>query len=205
MTYIDKLGHIRLVDFGFAKIVPDRTFTICGTTEYLAPEIIKGSGYGCASDWYSNSSSQSMSCHRWALGVLLYEMLVGYPPFYGDNPFAVYSKILSGHVKYPRTLSSAAIPALKGFLTMKRTSRLGCKNGINSLKNVAFFKGIDWESAKNMLIVPPYVPAAGVDGETINFDYYAEEAVEEPCNLNLEEREQFNAIDNLLDRQIVIV
>ena len=65
---IDKEGHIKIADFGFAKkLTNDRTFTLCGTPEYLAPEIILGSkeGYGKSADW-------------WALGILVYELLTGY-------------------------------------------------------------------------------------------------------------------------------
>ena len=73
---INKDGHIKLADFGFAKIIEnDRTYTLCGTPEYLAPEIIKGNkvGYGKSVDW-------------WALGILIFEMLSGYPPFYDSQP-----------------------------------------------------------------------------------------------------------------------
>merc|ERR1719446_1112885 len=64
---IDEEGHLRLTDFGFAKVIRDRTFTLCGTPEYLAPEIIQNIGYGISSDW-------------WALGILTFELLAGYPP-----------------------------------------------------------------------------------------------------------------------------
>ncbi len=75
---LDKEGHIRLVDFGLAKFLEsDKTHTLCGTPEYLAPETIQGQGHGRGVDW-------------WALGVLIYEMAFGYPPFYGPNPFTVY-------------------------------------------------------------------------------------------------------------------
>lgn len=74
---VDKDGHVRITDFGFAKIVKDKTYTLCGTPEYLAPEIIESKGHNKFVDW-------------WALGVLIFEMLAGYPPFYDDNPMGIY-------------------------------------------------------------------------------------------------------------------
>ena len=82
---LDGDGHIKLVDFGFAKRLghdgesPVETYTLCGTPEYLAPEVIQNKGHTTAVDW-------------WALGILLYEFLTGYPPFWHQNPMEIYKQ-----------------------------------------------------------------------------------------------------------------
>ena len=83
---LDGEGHIKLVDFGFAKRLgnnesghPVETYTLCGTPEYLAPEVIHNKGHTTAVDW-------------WALGILIYEFLTGYPPFWHQNPIEIYKQ-----------------------------------------------------------------------------------------------------------------
>lgn len=190
-------GHIILSDFGFSKIIDDiqQTFTLCGTPEYLAPEVIEGKGYGLAIDF-------------WALGVLLFEMAAGYPPFYGDNPFEVYRKILAAKVNFPSSSSGASIPsaarsAISSFLTVSRSSRLGCgSGGFRSIKTHQFFRGIEWTSASQCLIMPPTVPTVLSAGDTSNFDLYPDEAIEESTNLTFEERQMFAEFDRILERPV---
>ena len=81
-------GYLKLVDFGFAKYCKSHTYTLCGTPEYLAPEILLNKGHGKPVDW-------------WCLGILIYEMMVGQAPFTDDDPMKVYQLILKGHVKFP--------------------------------------------------------------------------------------------------------
>ena len=103
-------GALKLTDFGFAKKIKYRSWTLCGTPEYLAPEIILEKGHGKAVDW-------------WAFGVLFYEMLNGHSPFEAEDHLATYQKILDGTVNYPvrcrrwRSTSSASC--------CRRTSRGG--------------------------------------------------------------------------------
>ena len=119
---IDRDGHLKIIDFGFAKRVTDRTWTLCGTPEYLAPEIIQSKGHNKAVDW-------------WALGILIYEMLAGYPPFFDDNPFGIYEKILSGKIEWPRHIDQIAKDLIKKLLVQDRTKRLGnLKNGSDDVK-----------------------------------------------------------------------
>ncbi len=72
---------MKLADFGFAKVVKNKTYTICGTPDYIAPEILTNAGHDAAVDW-------------WSLGVLIYEMMTGITPFYDDNPMNIYKKII---------------------------------------------------------------------------------------------------------------
>jgi protein kinase A len=81
-------GFLKLIDFGFAKVIRKRTYTICGTPEYIAPEILLNQGHGKPVDW-------------WTLGILVYEMLAGYPPFQDEDPMNIYRKIINTKPRYP--------------------------------------------------------------------------------------------------------
>jgi serine/threonine protein kinase len=90
---INDKGYIKIVDFGFAKVCTSRTYTLCGTTEYLAPELVRGKGHNKAVD-------------NWALGVLIYEMVSGFSPFAGagavPEAMVICQRIVSGGFDFPR-------------------------------------------------------------------------------------------------------
>ncbi|KAL1021835.1 hypothetical protein UPYG_G00018650 [Umbra pygmaea] len=160
---LDSEGHIRLTDFGFAKKLSDRTWTLCGTPEYLAPEVIQSKGHGRAVDW-------------WALGILIFEMLAGYPPFFDDNPFGIYQKILAGKLEFPRHLDFYVKDLIKRFLMIDRARRLGnMKNGADDVKKHRWFKSVDWEGVPLRKMKPPIVPKVTHEGDTSNFDAYPED------------------------------
>lgn len=157
---LDREGFIKITDFGFAKKLHDRTWTLCGTPEYLAPEIIQSKGHNKAVDW-------------WALGILIYEMLAGYPPFFDDNPFAIYEKILAGKIDWPRHIDPVAKDLIKKLLVQDRTKRLGnMKNGAEDVKRHRWFKGTNWDDLYNKRVKPPLSPKVNYDGDTQNFDEY---------------------------------
>lgn len=159
---LDREGHLKITDFGFAKKLHDRTWTLCGTPEYLAPEIIQSKGHNRAVDW-------------WALGVLVYEMLAGYPPYFDDNPFAIYEKILAGKVEWPRHIDPVAKDLIKKLLVNDRTKRLGSmKNGAEDVKRHRWFKGLNWDDVLEKKLKPPIVPKVSHEGDTGNFDDYPE-------------------------------
>jgi serum/glucocorticoid-regulated kinase 2 len=146
---LDYSGHIALCDFGLCKLDmkdEDRTNTFCGTPEYLAPELLLGQGYTKAVDW-------------WTLGVLLYEMLTGLPPFYDENTNEMYRKILSEplHFPGPEIVPPAAKDLLTKLLNRKPDERLGA-NGASEIKAHIFFHSIDWRKLLQRKYEPTFKP-----------------------------------------------
>jgi len=143
---LDSRGYLRLTDFGFAKIVDDRTWTLCGTPEYLAPEIILNEGHGKPADW-------------WACGILAYEMMVGYPPFHDETAPGIYEKILRGKIGWPRDMDRLSKDFVKAFLHPDRTKRLGnLIGGTQDILDHPWFRGVDWDALERKEIRAPIVP-----------------------------------------------
>ncbi|GAA5844603.1 hypothetical protein JCM3766R1_002678 [Sporobolomyces carnicolor] len=157
-------GHVKITDFGFAKHVPDITWTLCGTPDYLAPEIVQSRGYNKSVDWY-------------ALGVLMFEMLAGYPPFFTEdsNPMRLYEKIIAGRIRYPAYFAPEAKDLLKSLLTPDITKRFGnLANGSRDIFGHVWFQEVDWERLYRKEIPAPYVPKVEGDWDASNFDAYPE-------------------------------
>ncbi|KAL7108592.1 hypothetical protein ACP275_06G122000 [Erythranthe tilingii] len=152
---LDAEGHAMLTDFGLAKQFDEetRSNSMCGTLEYMAPEIILGKGHNKAADW-------------WSVGILLYEMLTGKPPFVGGNRHKIQQKILKDKMKLPGFLSSDAHSLIKGLLQKEANRRLGSEE----IKGHKWFKSIDWKKLEAREIKPNFLPQ--VEGKLCiaNFD-----------------------------------
>ncbi len=124
---------------------------------------------------------------RWALGVLMYEMMVGQPPFESDNEEDLFEAILHTNVIYPVWLTKEAVSILKGFLTKNPAKRLGCavtQGGEQAILNHAFFKNIDWDALQARKVKPPFRPTIKTKRDVNNFDqdFTREEPVLTPTN-----------------------
>lgn len=145
---MDKDGYPKITDFGLAKeniSIHDLTKTLCGTPEYIAPEIILRNGHGHTADW-------------WALGCIIYEMLIGLPPFYVDDRREIYKRILQQKVKFPQNLNPVACDLIMKLLCKEPENRLG-NDGGESIMAHPWFGEIDWELLGLKQIQPPFVPS----------------------------------------------
>uniref|UniRef100_F1L2J9 Serine/threonine-protein kinase sgk-1 n=1 Tax=Ascaris suum TaxID=6253 RepID=F1L2J9_ASCSU len=145
---LDRSGHVILTDFGLCKenMNPtDTTETFCGTPEYLAPEILLKKPYDRTVDW-------------WCLGSVLYEMLVGLPPFYSKDRAEMYERILHQKLAVPPTVTPSCRDILNKLLDKVCDRRLGAVDDFNEIKSHSFFTPIDFEKLQRKELKPPFVP-----------------------------------------------
>ena len=155
---LDEIGHIKLTDFGLSKIMnnieKDKTYTVCGTPIYVAPEVLSGRGYNKLVDW-------------WSLGVLLYEFLAGYSPF-REMKNRIDLNIYKRKLKQDPLISDTAFNLIKKLCQTNVEERLG-KN-VKEIKNHKFFEDIDWVKLEKKQITPPFKPKIRYQGDVRNFD-----------------------------------
>jgi len=153
-------GYLKLTDFGFAKVIEYRTYTLCGTPEYIAPEVLLNKGHGKPVDW-------------WTLGILVYEMVVGYPPFVDDDPMGIYQKILAGKIVFPKFFDKTGRTLVKKLLTADLGKRYGnLKNGVEDIKKSKYLGAMDWTEYLAKALPSPYKPQVKSATDTSNFEEY---------------------------------
>lgn len=159
---LDQAGYLKLTDFGLAKQVAFKTFTLCGTPEYIAPEVLLNQGHGKGVDW-------------WTLGILMFEMLAGQPPFVDADPLGIYQQILAGSssTKFPRYFDRSAKSLIMKLLTANLTKRYGClKEGAEGVKRHKWFQGIDWDLLLECKLTAAMIPRVSNTTDTSNFEAY---------------------------------
>lgn len=153
---LDLLGHVRLIDFGYARPVAadGRCGSFCGSPYYLAPELLRHGVY------------DGRRADIWSLGALIYEMLAGRPPFLGKSARSVYARILLEEPAYPAGLEDDALDLLRAMLCKDPAARI---DSIAAVKRHRWFKNLDWELVAARRLVPPHQPAYCGDNDTSNY------------------------------------
>jgi cGMP-dependent protein kinase len=142
---IDEEGYLKLIDFGTAKLLDGKTYTMLGTPQYIAPEVILGKGY-------------SLTADIWSLGIVSYELVTGSVPF-GENeqdPYKIYEKILECELIYPSTLKNN--PRIKIFIDQLLCKNPAARGTAVSLKTHKWFANFNWEGLFSKNLKPPYIP-----------------------------------------------
>ncbi|KAL4418874.1 hypothetical protein ABPG77_002630 [Micractinium sp. CCAP 211/92] len=172
---LDAFGHMKLSDFGLCKPGEQLrhwqenrrklAFSTVGTPDYIAPEVLMKKGYGMECDW-------------WSVGAIAYEMMVGFPPFYSDDPMTTCRKIVNWrtYLRFPPEAEAALSPAARDFISRLLCDvedRLGSHGGAAQLRAHPFFAGVDWQHLYEQR--PPYRPMVEHELDTQNFEQYEDE------------------------------
>ena len=167
---VDSNGHIKLTDFGLSKMVKktkEKAFTICGTPQYLAPEILSDEGYDNSVDW-------------WSLGCVMYEMLVGKAPFRIPKGSYLSADLYKKKITIPEYVTEEAKDFISQLLVPNPKKRLGYgEDGAQKIKNHRYFEGINWDDAWNKKLTPPFIPVLKNETDLSYFDkMFTEEKIE---------------------------
>lgn len=163
---LTEIGHIKLTDMGLAKFVIGKTFTSCGTPDYFAPELIASTGHTNAVDW-------------WTLGILIFELMNGHPPFESAYPMQIYAKVTKGisKVPFPSQCAGPCKSLIEGLLQQEPSQRLPMRpGGIKNLMNHKWFSDLDWESMRSLELPTPYKPVVKNKRDLANFSARKEDA-----------------------------
>uniref|UniRef100_A0A3Q1CLU4 non-specific serine/threonine protein kinase n=1 Tax=Amphiprion ocellaris TaxID=80972 RepID=A0A3Q1CLU4_AMPOC len=197
---ITSMGHIKLTDFGLSKIglmnmttnlyeghieKDTREFIdkqVCGTPEYIAPEVILRQGYGKPVDW-------------WAMGIILYEFLVGCVPFFGDTPEQLFGQVVNDDIIWPEgedALPADAQDLITRLLRQSPLERLGT-GGTTEVKMHTFFLGLDWNGLLRQKA--EFIPQLETEDDTSYFDTRSERY----CHLGSDEDDETNDDESSLE------
>jgi cGMP-dependent protein kinase len=163
---LDVNGYAKLVDFGFAKRIGhsgEKTWTFCGTPEYVAPEVILNKGHDFGAD-------------LWSLGILVYELINGSPPFNGNDHLTTYNLILRGidSIDFSKKIGRTAKSLIKKLCRDLPAERLGYgSKGMLKLQKHKWFDGFDWEGLRQGTLKAPIIPKAIKNAlDSGNFDSF---------------------------------
>jgi len=156
---LNEKGQTKLADMGLAKFVIGKTFTTCGTPDYFAPELIASAGHTNAVDW-------------WTLGVLIFELMSGRPPFESSSPMQIYSKVMKGisKVPFPPKCQGRVADLIRCLLEREPSQRLPVRpGGSENIKKHSWYTGFDWVAAKNQTMEVPFQPIVRSPKDIANF------------------------------------
>lgn len=156
---LNELGQIKITDMGLAKFVIGKTYTTCGTPDYFAPELIASTGHTNAVDW-------------WTLGILVFELMSGHPPFESAYPMQIYSKVMKGIAKvpFPPKCQGPVGDLVKALLKKEPSERLPMRpGGVKNLKDHKWYAGFDWGAMQGLTMEAPYKPVVKSKKDIANF------------------------------------
>lgn len=186
---IDRDGYTTIVDLGFAKVVPDQTFTLCGTPWYIAPEVILGRGH-------------DKGCDYWSWAILVHEMCAGETPFqdYGTDQMTLFKAIVRGKKKVSRRLSEECQDLVKQILVTKSSHRLGClAGGDKDIREHPWLADVNFTKLVQKKFRAPWKPDIKDALDVREFDNWDHmNTPDHNAPLSTKEQLQFDEIDNIM-------